>query len=187
MISAAKEIYVSSEKSVLNIPNKLSLLRIILSPLILLFMLPIPCNCEWLQGWNQFVTNWGMIIAAILFGFASYTDYLDGHIARSTNQVSTFGKFIDPIGDKLLVMTVFTAWVELGRVTSFVPIIILLREFSVTGLRLIAAGKGQVIAASYFGKCKTVSQIIALSFLYVEYFFKHFNVLQTIQPWFQLR
>lgn len=159
--------------NILNTPNKLSLLRILLSPIILLFMVPLR-GIAWLAPWNEFVVRWGIFIATVLFIFASYTDYLDGHLARKNNQISVFGQFIDPIGDKLLVLAVFIAWVELGRVTSFVPVVILLREFMVTGLRLLAMGKGKVIAASPFGKAKTVSQFVALYILFVEYFLLRF-------------
>lgn len=159
--------------TIFNTPNKLSLLRILLSPIILLFMVPLR-GFERLASWNEFVGQWGILIAAVLFIFASYTDYLDGHIARKNSQISVFGQFIDPIGDKLLVLAVFIAWVELGRVTSFVPVVVLLREFLVTGLRLLAMGKGRVIAASPFGKAKTVSQFVALYILFVEYFLLRF-------------
>lgn len=166
--------------NILNTPNKLSLLRILLSPIILLFMVPLR-GMEWLTPWNEFVSQWGILIAAVLFIFASYTDYLDGHLARKNSQVSVFGQFIDPIGDKLLVLAVFIAWVELGRVTSFVPVVILLREFMVTGLRLLAMGKGKVIAASPFGKAKTVSQFVALYILFVEFFLSRFFELPALQ------
>ncbi len=166
--------------TILNTPNKLSLLRILLSPIILLFMVPLR-GIEGLAPWNEFVAQWGIFIAAALFIFASYTDYLDGHLARKNSQISVFGQFIDPIGDKLLVLTVFIAWVELGRITSFVPVVVLLREFMVTGLRLLAMGKGKVIAASPFGKAKTVSQFVALYILFVEYFLLRFFDLAVLQ------
>lgn len=144
----------------MNLPNKLTIVRIILIPVMLIFMLPLPW--AFAAGWNSFVREWGMIIALIVFSAASYTDHLDGSIARKRNIVTNLGKFLDPIADKLLVISAFTAMVELGLISSWVPIIVLFRELSVTGIRLLAAERGRVIAASYIGKVKMVTQIIAI-------------------------
>lgn len=144
----------------MNLPNKLTLLRIILIPIMLIFMLPLPF--DFAADWNAFVRHYGMIIALIIFCVASYTDHLDGSIARKHNIVTNLGKFMDPIADKLLVLSAFIALTELGLVSSWVPIIVLMRELSVTGIRLLAIERGKVIAASMIGKAKTVTQIIAL-------------------------
>lgn len=103
-----------------------------------------------------------MLVAMVIFSIASYTDFLDGHLARKRNLVTNLGKFLDPIADKLLVIAVFIALVELGRISTIVPVIVLVREFAVTGIRLIASTEGEVIAASNLGKAKTVSQIVAI-------------------------
>ena len=99
----------------------------------------------------------------LIFIVASITDKLDGYIARSRNQVTTFGKFLDPLADKILVLTAMVLLVELGKIPAWIPIIVLAREFIVSGYRLVAVEKGgQVIAASIWGKLKTVTQMIAI-------------------------
>ncbi len=151
----------------MNIANKLTILRIILVPLIILFLLPIPYS--WAAGWNSFVLGLGgSIIALLLFSLASITDYLDGHYARKMNLVSDFGKFLDPIADKLLVISTFACLVALDRTSVIVLIVIIAREFLVTGMRLMAAQQGVVIAASMFGKAKMVAQLITIIFLLLE-------------------
>ncbi|NJP39955.1 CDP-diacylglycerol--glycerol-3-phosphate 3-phosphatidyltransferase [Oscillospiraceae bacterium HV4-5-C5C] len=158
----------------MNLPNKLTVMRIILIPLVLIFLLPLP----WSQvaPWNDFLLNGGRLIALLFFMIASYTDYLDGHIARSRGIVTNLGKFLDPIADKMLVLSVFIALTELGRISSWIPVIILFRELSVTGIRLLAAKDGVVIAASKLGKLKTVTQMIALILLLLDV------SLQTLLP-----
>lgn len=133
----------------MNLPNKLTILRILLVPLFLLFITvkDIP---------------YGTFIATFIFIIASITDQLDGHIARSRNQVTTFGKFMDPLADKLLVTSALIALVELEIIAGWAAVIIIAREFAVSGLRTIAASEGKVIAASMWGKVKTVIQIIAI-------------------------
>lgn len=133
----------------MNLPNKLTLLRILLVPLFLLFITvkDIP---------------YGTFIATFIFIIASITDQLDGHIARSRNQITTFGKFMDPLADKLLVTSALIALVELKIIAGWAAVIIIAREFAVSGLRTIAAAEGKVIAASMWGKVKTVTQIIAI-------------------------
>lgn len=133
----------------MNLPNKLTLLRIIMIPFFVVFML-----------WEGLAHHY--LYALIIFAAASYTDMLDGQIARKNNLVTDFGKFMDPIADKLLVCSAYVVFVELGICNSWVLIFILAREFAVTSLRLVASvGGGKVIAANYWGKLKTVSQMIA--------------------------
>ena len=103
-------------------------------------------------------------IAVVIFILASFTDYLDGHIARKYNLVTNFGKFMDPLADKLLVMSALVAFIPVADVPVWVVVVILAREFMVTSLRLIAAGKGVVIAADKWGKIKTISQMIWLNY-----------------------
>lgn len=148
----------------MNIANKLTISRIILVPFIMLFMLPLPF--DWATKWNSFVTGLGgHIIALTLFILASVTDFLDGHYARKWGLVSNFGKFLDPIADKLLVISTFACLVALDRAGVVALVIIIAREFIVTGMRLMAAQQGVVIAASMFGKAKMVTQLIAIIYL----------------------
>lgn len=152
----------------MNLPNKLSVLRIILVPLTLLFMLPINIFGWQPEGWNNFINSNGMIVAAGIFILASLTDALDGHIARKYNLITDLGKFLDPLADKLLVISIMLAFINLGRLSAWIVMIIILREFAVSGLRMIAASKGEVIAAKMMGKVKTVTQMIALIYLLFE-------------------
>ena len=145
----------------MNLPNRLTLARILLVPLILLFMLPLPDTLAF-ASWNRYVIDYGQLVALILFAIASLTDLIDGRIARKMNLVTNLGKFLDPIADKMLVISVLSALVQLHRLSSLVVIIVIIREFTVTGVRLAASDKGVVIAASRLGKAKTVSQIIAI-------------------------
>lgn len=133
----------------MNLANKLTLLRIFLVPVFLIFFL--------VEG-----IDYGTIDATIVFIVASITDQLDGHIARSRNQITTFGKFMDPLADKLLVTAVFVCLVQIDMIPAWAVIIILSREFAVSGLRSIAASNGLVIAASWWGKIKTVTQMLAI-------------------------
>lgn len=140
----------------LNLANKLTIFRIILVPI----MAIIPYLN--LQGYFL-----GMplmyFFMELIFIVASITDKLDGYIARSRNQVTTFGKFLDPLADKILVLTAMVLLVELGKIPAWIPVIVLAREFLVSGYRLIAVEKGgKVIAASIWGKLKTVTQMIAI-------------------------
>lgn len=149
----------------MNLPNRLTILRMILVPFVILFMIPID---GW-TFWNEFVASQtAHIIALILFCIASLTDFLDGYISRKYNLVTNMGKFLDPIADKLLVISTFTALVQLNRIHSFVVVIVLARELVVTGLRLLAVEQGKVIAASVWGKAKTTTQIIAIIWLMLE-------------------
>ena len=140
----------------LNLANKLTIFRIILVPI----MAIIP----YLNLQGDFL---GMpmkyFLMELIFIVASITDKLDGYIARSRNQVTTFGKFLDPLADKILVLTAMVLLVELGKIPAWIPVIVLAREFLVSGYRLVAVEKGgKVIAASIWGKLKTVTQMIAI-------------------------
>ncbi len=134
----------------MNLANKLTILRILLVPVFLIFMSV------------NFATNIGIIIATAIFILASITDKLDGYIARSRNQVTSFGKFLDPLADKLLVTSALVSLVQFGSIPAWFCMVIIAREFAVTGLRTIAASEGVVIAASKWGKLKTVIQIVAI-------------------------
>lgn len=138
----------------MNVPNKITISRILLVPIFMIVLfLPIP---------------YANLIAALIFVIAAVTDGIDGHIARSTNQVTNFGKFLDPLADKLLVTSALIALVGQSKLPSWVAIIIIAREFIVTGLRLIAVNEGKVIAAGMSGKIKTVTQIIATVLLLLD-------------------
>lgn len=140
----------------MNLANKLTIFRIILVPI----MVIIPFLG--IQGsWNYIPYEW--IIIDLIFIIASITDKLDGSIARKRNEITTFGKFSDPIADKILVLAAMIMLVEAGRLPAWIPIIVLFREFIVSGYRLVAVEKGgKVIAASIWGKIKTVTQMIAI-------------------------
>ncbi len=152
----------------MNLPNKLSLTRILLVPLILLFMLPIHIGSICPEGWNSFIREYGMIVAACLFVVASLTDLADGKIARKYNLITNLGKFLDSLADKMLVISVLIALVDLDRISSVWVCIIVLREFAVTGIRMLASAKGVVMAAKMIGKIKTVTQMIAITYLMFE-------------------
>lgn len=140
----------------MNTPNKLTLLRIVLVPVFMAFLLWVDCPHNFL-------------IAGLIFGAAAITDSIDGKMARKNNQVTDFGKFMDPIADKLLIAGALAALVELGLCSSWVLIIVLAREFLVTSLRLIAATGGKVIAANMWGKIKTATQMVAVSVIFAMY------------------
>lgn len=147
----------------MNLANKLTLFRIILVPI----MVIIPLFN--IQGDIVGIPITYLIINFI-FIIASITDKLDGYIARSRNQVTTFGKFLDPIADKILVISALIMLVEMGLIPSWIPIIVMVREFAVSGYRLIAVEKnGTVISASIWGKLKTVTQIIAIVFSFINF------------------
>lgn len=158
----------------MNLPNKITLSRILLVPLFLLFVVPIPDsvlnfslfeNCkEFFLNYNEFVKSTGIIIGSIIFIIASATDGVDGYLARKNNLVTSMGKFLDPIADKLLVTSSLLVLVQVGTISTWSATIIIGREFIVTGLRLVAAAEGKVIAASNLGKLKTVFQMVAIPF-----------------------
>ncbi len=152
----------------MNLPNKLSLLRIFLIPVTMLFMLPISIYGFEPQDWNSFITSNGMLIAAFVFIIASLTDLADGKIARKYNLITNLGKFLDSLADKMLVIAVLIAFVQLQRISAWLLAIIILREFMVTGIRMLAAEKGVVMAAKMIGKIKTTTQMIAIIYLMFE-------------------
>lgn len=146
----------------MNLPNKLTILRILLVPI----MVIIP----YLNIQGEFLDiPISFLIMELIFIIASITDKLDGTIARKRNLVTTFGKFLDPIADKILVLAALIILVELGKIPGWIPIIVLFREFVVSGYRLIAVGNGgKVIAASIWGKLKTVTQMIAIILAFID-------------------
>lgn len=152
----------------MNLPNKLSILRIVLVPVTLLFMLPISIFGWEPSGWNSFINSYGMLVAAVIFIIASFTDMFDGKIARKYNLITDLGKFLDSLADKILCISIMLAFIALNRISAWAVMIIILREFAVSGLRMIAAAKGEVIAAKMIGKVKTVTQMIAIIYLMFE-------------------
>lgn len=148
----------------MNLPNKLTIMRVILVPIfVIIGYCTIPG--EFLGVETKF---W---IMNAIFIIASFTDFLDGHIARKNNLVTTFGKFLDPLADKILVLSALVMLVEFGRIPAWIPAIVLTREFLVSGYRLIAVEKGgKVIAASIWGKIKTVTQMIAIILMFATPF-----------------
>lgn len=146
----------------MNLANKLTIFRIILVPVMIIVSL---LN---IQG-DLFGIPIIALILDLIFIIASITDKLDGYIARSRNQVTTFGKFLDPIADKVLVITAMIILVEMGKLPAWIPTIIVFREFIVSGYRLIAVeNNGKVIAASVWGKLKTVTQMIAIIVAFID-------------------
>src|SRR5659263_691217 len=152
----------------MNTPNKLSMLRIFLVPFVLLFLLPVHIFSFEPVGWNLFIASYGRIVAGIIFIVASLTDFADGKIARKYNLITNLGKFLDSLADKMLVISILIAFVELGRISSVFVIIVVVREFMVTGIRLVASEKGIVMAAAMIGKIKTVTQMTAIIYLLFE-------------------
>ncbi len=144
----------------MNLPNKLTLLRFLLVPVFMVFVERYLI----LMGQQSYV-SYNMLIALIIFAVASFTDFLDGNIARKYNLVTDFGKFMDPLADKVLTTAAIVYLVKVDLCSSIVLIVILTREFAVSGIRMIAAsssGGGKVIAASMWGKVKTVMQMITI-------------------------
>jgi len=128
--------------------NKITIIRILLVPVFMAFML--------------YGEVWSQVAALIIFVIASATDGIDGYIARHYNQITNFGKFMDPLADKMLTTAAFLVLLEFGRISSVAVMIVLAREFMVSGVRMIAGAEGKVIAASMLGKIKTVSQMMAI-------------------------
>lgn len=140
----------------MNTPNRLTVLRVLMIPLFLVVLVWVPYPA-------------GSLIAAAIYAIASATDAIDGHLARKNNQVTDFGKFLDPLADKMLVITALVLLQHLGLVHPVITVIIIARELLVTSIRLIAASSaGKVIAAGWWGKAKTVTQMIATILLMVE-------------------
>ncbi len=146
----------------MNLANKLTIFRVILVPIMVIIPL-LGIQGEFLGIPISF------IIVDLIFIIASLTDKLDGYIARSRNQITTFGKFLDPLADKILVLSALVMLVEFGKIPAWIPIIVLAREFMVSGYRLIAVEKdGKVIAASIWGKLKTVTQMLAIILAFID-------------------
>ena len=156
----------------MNVPNMLTILR----------MLMVPVFVAVLLAGQSDTAN---IIAGVIFIAASLTDTLDGYLARKNNQITVFGKFMDPLADKLLVCSALICLVDLNRIPSWIVIIIVGRDFIISGFRLIAAEKGVVIAANIWGKLKTVSQMIMVILL-VFHFGGFWRTLETVFIWLSL-
>lgn len=146
----------------MNLPNKLTILRILLVPvMVIISFFDIPGEILGIPM--------TMIILDSIFIIASITDKLDGYLARSKNQVTTFGKFLDPIADKILVVAAMMIFVEIGKLPAWIPIIVILREFAVSGYRLIAVqNQGKVVSANVWGKLKTVTQMVAIILMFLD-------------------
>lgn len=151
----------------MNLPNKLTVMRIILVPFYIFFLLMpmIPHH---------------YLIALIIFGIASYTDHLDGKIARKYNMITDFGKFADPLADKIMILAALACFVQLGLTNAVVLTIIVSREFMVTAMRLVASSKGKVVAANNWGKAKTISQIAAVILVLILQYILELNTMKVI-------
>ena len=162
----------------MNLPNKITLSRIFMVPVFMLFIMPIP---DWvvqnqslaffkglMVSFNNFVNTYGSGIAAGIFIVLASTDAVDGYIARKKKMVTKIGIFLDPIADKLLVTAALIALLDRGELTGWAAMVIIGREFIVTGLRLVLAGEGIVVAASKWGKIKTITQMVAIVLSLVE-------------------
>ncbi|UOR12657.1 CDP-diacylglycerol--glycerol-3-phosphate 3-phosphatidyltransferase [Halobacillus amylolyticus] len=147
----------------MNLPNKITLSRIFLIPVFIILM-SVPFQWGSFQMGDESLPI-SHLAGALLFIIASTTDWIDGYIARKHNLVTNLGKFLDPLADKLLVSAALILLVEIGLAPAWIVILIISREFAVTGLRLVAAGEGSVLAASQMGKLKTWIQIVAISIL----------------------
>ena len=154
----------------MNLPNKLTVLRIIMVPFFVFFML---------TNAGGAANKW---IALVIFCVASFTDMLDGKIARARGLVTNFGKFMDPLADKLLVCSAMICLIPLGKLTAWFVIVIIAREFIISGFRLVASDNGIVIAASYWGKFKTVSQMFMVIVMIMD-LGGVFDVIGTVLMW----
>lgn len=150
----------------MNIANKLTILRIILIPFFIF--------CFYINALNQpfillnFHTTYANVVALLIFSIAATTDWLDGYLARKLNLISDFGKFMDPLADKMLTTAAFLIFIDQGVLASWIVFLILTREFIVSGLRMTAASKGVVIAAGWSGKFKTVLQFLSIIALLIN-------------------
>jgi CDP-diacylglycerol--glycerol-3-phosphate 3-phosphatidyltransferase len=162
----------------LNLPNSLTLFRIFLVPLLVVVLLTPPWTTAWVRdrvaGMESFewlgdlvawLSLWREIVAVAIFLLAAATDWLDGYLARARGEVTTLGKLLDPIADKLLTVSAFISLVELRLAPAWMVVVIVGREFAVSGMRSIAASRGLIIHASRWGKYKTVSQVVAIALL----------------------
>lgn len=151
----------------MNLPNKLTIFRVILIPFFVFFLL-VP-----------YFPEYGKYIATAIFIVASLTDMADGKIARKYNLVTNFGKFMDPLADKLLVCSAMICLVEIDRLAAWIVIVIIAREFIISGFRLVASDNGIVIAASYWGKFKTTFQMLMIIALILDFQNRYFQMLAT--------
>ena len=156
----------------MNLPNKLTVVRMVLVPFFVASLL--------LSGSNE-TLKW---VALVLFVVASLTDFLDGYIARKYNLITNFGKFMDPLADKILTISGMICLIELGRIPSWIVVIIVAREFIISGFRLIAAENGVVIAANYWGKFKTTFQMIMIILMIVN--IPQLQILTNLTMWIAL-
>lgn len=152
----------------MNLPNKLTLFRVILIPFFVFFLL-----APYFEGYGNYV-------AVVIFIIASITDFLDGKIARKYNLVTNFGKFMDPLADKLLVSSALISLIALNKIPAWIVIVIIAREFIISGFRLVAADNGVVIAASYWGKFKTTFQMIMIILLILDLPFAYMDIVNNI-------
>ena len=157
----------------MNTPNKLTVARMILVPFLVVFLL---------TGWGGEANRW---ICLAIFVAASVTDWFDGHLARKYNLITNFGKFMDPLADKLLVCSAMICMIEVDKLPAWVVIIIIGREFIISGFRLVASDNGIVIAASYWGKFKTVSQMFMIIVLIAD-LGGVFDIVGTVLIWLSL-
>lgn len=157
----------------MNLPNKLTLLRVLLIPFFVICML-----VEFGNGANRYV-------AIVIFIVASLTDLLDGKIARKRNLVTNFGKFMDPLADKLLVCSALIC-MSGNEIPTWIVIVIISREFIISGFRLIASDQGIVLAAGWWGKCKTTVQMVMIIFLIINFDYAAVNVIEQILIWLSL-
>ena len=166
----------------MNLPNKLTLLRILIVPIIVIIPFFRILNETILftidNSFSKTFFSLANLLVLVFFIIASVTDYFDGHLARKNNQITDFGKLMDPLADKILVVATLIVLLEWGRMYGWAIILIVAREFLVTGIRQLGVAKGQVIAASYFGKAKTVTQMITIIYLLV--FAPNFNSVTGI-------
>lgn len=155
----------STRRGYLNLPNKLTIFRIIMIPVFMIFV-SIPASGSGTQVLGS-EWHWQFVVAAVIFAVASFTDWLDGYIARRDNIVTNFGKFADPLADKMLVATAFIALVGINLAPAWLVSIIIMRELAVTGLRLLLVERGTVMAAGGAGKLKTFTQMLSIIFLLI--------------------
>ena len=165
----------------MNLPNKLTVFRVILIVPFVLLMLGSSAQWDWFMAVFGGIVDYADYIALGIFIIASLTDLLDGKIARRYNLVTNFGKFMDPLADKLLVCSALICLIELDRIPAWIVIIIISREFIISGFRLVAADNRGVIAANYWGKFKTTFQIIMVCLMIVN--IESLNMLTQIIMW----
>ena len=153
-----------------NIANKLTMLRVLMVPVYVLVFGLVP-------------QPWGRYLAFVIFAAASYTDHLDGKLARERHLITNFGKFMDPLADKLLVISALICFVENGQLAGWILILLGAREFIISGFRLVAASRGVVIAAGIWGKLKTVAQMIMVMLMILNFQWVWYQVLIQIFIW----